>query len=150
MASRTIAVEVEQLDAETVAQLARSAIRHPGPAAFEGDFRYHSLDLLGLLHPRFTLAVVADLVWLAPSDKHHLQVLTLLGRLSKAEAEAAVAPAVSALLPEADYFDLLRYGGLLMYLGLMSELKELVDYASASDDPETRQLGPEYFPEVLT
>lgn len=101
---------------------------------------------LALLPPRFTKPLIGELISRSISERYGGEARWLLGRLPHAEAAQVVPGLVHDELrqPGADYFTYHQLASLLDHLGLVEALAELVLRASASDDPDIREVADDF------
>lgn len=134
--------DVEVLSKDVLANVSVEAIRD-----LRGSDRYYVLELLKIVDVPPSALLIDALVPIANSPKHAKQVRTVLGQLSHADLERLLPPAVARMLPDGDFYELVNYGYLLKHFGLRAALRDLIRFASTSNDAEIRSIGPEWFPE---
>jgi hypothetical protein len=109
-----------------------------------------TLFFLGSVDTRYTLLAIPELVYLATLHGYATLVREVLGRIPYREAESHVPAAVWHELDKQDDEDTyMCLAALLEYLGLIDALRQLCDRALRSDDPEVREVGESYHPDVI-
>lgn len=106
-----------------------------------------ALILLRILDADYTVALIDELVALSTSHTYALAAREVLGMLSYADAAHLVPPAIWALVEQPDPYPddtYLRCAELLDHLGLTGALRELLQRARASDDPDVREVAEDY------
>lgn len=107
-----------------------------------------AMVVLGVLPTEYTVEAADLLVHASTSDRDALLVRQTFGRLPRYQVVDVVPPAVWRFVAQgADYVEYRRLAELLDYLALDDALRLLCEVALDSDDPETREVGREYWPD---
>jgi hypothetical protein len=107
-----------------------------------------AMIVLGVLPTEYTVEVADLLVDASTSDRDALLVRQIFGRLPRGQVVDVVPPAVWRFVAQgADYVEYRRLAELLDYLALDDALRLLCEVALDNDDPETREVGREYWPD---
>jgi hypothetical protein len=112
-----------------------------------GDVRQQraALEVLALLDPAVTLALLEDVVRIAAHTQGDaLLVRQVLGRLPRAAIAPPLHQAVLRRLDAADDDEYRRLAETARHLGLDATLRAIVDRALASPDPLTREVGEDF------
>lgn len=125
-------------DRQSIVEAARASLR---------DVREQrsALEVLALLDPGVTLALLEDVVRIAAhTQRDALLVRQVLGRLPHDTLAGRLHEAVVGRLDAADDDEYRRLAELARHLGLGPTLRAIVDRALASPDPLTREVGEDF------